>query len=96
MNDLEVKIQAVEVTDDRLTFDLVDGRSISVPLTFYPSLLLATPEERRTFEIEGHNVHWPLLDVDLGSICLLSGAKEPSASVRRAYDRQAARQAAVA
>jgi hypothetical protein len=43
------EIQDVQITDDALTFDLPDGRSISVPLAFYPTLNLATREERENF-----------------------------------------------
>ena len=39
-------VTAVHITDERLTFDLEDGRAVSVPLAFYPTLLLATPKER--------------------------------------------------
>ncbi len=42
---------AVKITDEHLTFDLEDGRKVSVPLSFYPPLQLATPRERKTFEI---------------------------------------------
>ena len=39
-------VVAVRITDERLAFDLEDGRSVSVPLAFYPTLLLATPKSR--------------------------------------------------
>jgi biotin synthase len=76
MNDLDVEIAAVHLTDDRLTVDLADGRSVGVPLAFYPTLALATKAERETFEIAGSSVYWPLLDCDIGSAGLLLGAKE--------------------
>jgi hypothetical protein len=69
-------ISAVHFTKDRLTFDLEDGRSVSVPLAFYPTLLLASPAERNNFEICHSSVHWPKLDCDLSSDCLLRGARE--------------------
>ena len=69
-------VTAVYITDDRLTFDLEDGRSISVPLAFYPTLMSATPAERANFEIGHSSVYWPKLDCDLSSECLLRGAKE--------------------
>ena len=69
-------VVAVHCTDDRLTFDLEDGRSVSVPLAFYPSLLLAKPADRAVFEICHSSVRWPKLDVDLSSDCLLRGARE--------------------
>ncbi len=76
MNVCEVDIKGVRFADDRLVFDLADGRIISVPLTYYPTLMNATEEERHDFEIVGHMVHWKALDADLSSDCLLQGAKE--------------------
>jgi hypothetical protein len=69
-------VTAVHLTEDRLTFDLEDGRSVGVPLAFYPTLLLASPQERAEFEICHSSVCWPKLDVDLSSDCLLRGARE--------------------
>ena len=76
MNACEVDIRSVRFTDDSLAFDLVDGRVISAPLAYYPTLLNATTEQRNDFEIIGHMVHWIQLDADLSSDCLLQGAKE--------------------
>ena len=81
------EIQEVKITKDVLTFDLVDGRSISVPLAFYPTLMLATPEERENFERTGSSVHWPALDCDINSEALLRGAKEAPIYARRAFER---------
>jgi len=78
------EIQEVKITDDALTFDLLDGRSISVPLTFYPTLMLASPEERKNFEKVGSSVHWPELDCDINSEALLRGAKEAAIYARKA------------
>jgi hypothetical protein len=69
-------VTAVHISDQRLAFDLEVGRSISVPLSFYPTLMLATPEERAEYEISHSSVYWPRLDCDLNSECLLRGAKE--------------------
>ena len=69
-------VTAVHVTDQRLAFDLEDGRSISVPLSFYPTLLLGTPAERAEYEICHSSVYWPRLDCDISSENLLRGAKE--------------------
>jgi len=79
-------VTAVHLTDDRLTFDLEDGRTVSVPLAFYPTLLLATQRERAKFEICHSSVYWPELDCDVSSECLLRGAKEA-----RKYAERAAR-----
>ncbi|HEV2827761.1 MAG TPA: DUF2442 domain-containing protein [Pyrinomonadaceae bacterium] len=71
----DVKAQNVVVTDDSLTVDLSDGRSISVPLAWYPRLLQGTPEERRNWRLIGNNegVHWPDLDEDISVENLLLG-----------------------
>ena len=68
---------AVEVTDDALVVDLVDGRTIAVPLSWYPRLAHATAEERRTFEIlgRGEGIHWPALDEDVSVTGLLAGRR---------------------
>jgi hypothetical protein len=69
-------VLAVRITSQRLTFELEDGRSVGVPLAFYPTLLLATPKERAAYEICHSSVHWPKLDCDISSACLLHGARE--------------------
>ncbi len=55
------------ITEDSLSIDLTDGRTIIVPLMWYPRLWYGTPEERNHFEIIGNNtlIHWPDLDEDL-------------------------------
>jgi hypothetical protein len=65
--------------DDKLTVDLKDGRTISVPLTWYPRLLRATPEQRDRWQIAGggFGIHWPDLDEDLSTEGLLRGAPAP-------------------
>ena len=72
----EANIQSARFTKDSLTFDLVDGRTITAPLAYYPTLMNASSEQRSDFEIVGHMVHWIGLDSDLSSDCLLKGAKE--------------------
>ncbi len=71
----------VRITDDVLTVDLLDGRTISVPLAWYPRLLHATPEQRSNWRIAGggFGIHWPDLDEDLSTQGLLRGAPAPRA-----------------
>ena len=76
-------VTAVHLTKDRLAFDLEDGRMVSVPLAFYPTLMLATPTERARFEICHSSVYWPKLDCDISSDCLLRGAREARKYSRR-------------
>jgi hypothetical protein len=76
----------VEVTDDRLTFELNDGRTISAPLAWYPRLLHGTPKERSHWEIgSGVGVHWPDLDEDISVENLLRGS--PSGESERSFRR---------
>jgi len=76
------RVTDVHCTEDKLTVDLADGRSISVPLTWYPLLLHATPRERYNWNIagDGFGIHWPELDVDLSVEGLLRGAPSPRAT----------------
>ena len=80
-------ISEVLVTDELLGFHLEDGRFISVPLGFYPTLALATPGERSRFEISGSSVYWPDLDADVGVEGLLAGAREHPVYARKAVER---------
>jgi len=80
------------VTDDTLTVDLEDGRTISVPVVWYPRLAYGTPAERANFQIvgAGYGVHWPDLDEDIGVEGLLLGKKstESPASFERWLQRR--------
>ncbi len=81
------RITNVNVTDDTLTVDLEDGRTISVPIGWYPRLANGTSEERAHWEISGagYGIHWRDLDEDLGVEGLLLGKKssESLASLER-------------
>ncbi len=74
------RVEAVHFTRDSLVVDLMDGRSISVPLSWYPRLLKATPRQRASWEIcgGGYGIHWPAIDEDLNTEGLLRGARAPS------------------
>ena len=58
------RVTDVACTEDKLIVDLADGRSISVPLAWYPRLLHATPQERDNWDIAGagFGIHWPDID----------------------------------
>ena len=68
---------AIAITEDTLTTDLMDGRTISVPLDWYPRLVHATPEERNNWKIHagGQHLHWPDLDEDISVEGLLAGRR---------------------
>ena len=67
--------QKVVIRNDSLTVDLSDGRSISVPLVWYPRLLHGTPDERKNWRLIGNaeGIHWPDLDEDISVENLLRG-----------------------
>jgi hypothetical protein len=75
----EARAQQVVVTADSLVVDLMDGRSISAPLVWYPRLLNGTRAERNNWRLigEGEGIHWPDLDEDLSVGSLIVG--RPSA-----------------
>lgn len=67
----------VEVSDDALTVELSDARTISVPLAWYPRLLHARPEEWRNWRLigRGEGIHWDDLDEDVSVEGLLAGRR---------------------
>lgn len=66
---------AARVTNDELIVDLKDGRTISVPLAWFPRLLHGTANERQNWELlgDGEGIHWPDLDEDISVEGLLAG-----------------------
>jgi hypothetical protein len=77
----------VSVTEDSLVVDLADGRTLSVPLAWYPRLLHGAPEERSNWRLigRGEGIHWPDLDEDLSVEGLLAG--RPSGESQRSFAR---------
>jgi hypothetical protein len=71
----DARVKTVSVTDDLITFHLVDGRIISVPLVWSWRLTDATPAQRNNYEIigDGQGVHWPDLDEDLSVEGMFNG-----------------------
>ena len=82
-----VRIVNVTVTEDTLSVDLEDGRTVSVPIGWYPRLAHGTSAERANLQISGagYGIHWPDLDEDIGVDGLLLGKKstESPASFER-------------
>ena len=83
----EARAQRVSLSDDTLVVDLIDGRSISVPLAWYPRLAHGKQAERMHWRLigEGEGIHWPDLDEDISVEGLLAGRQsgETQASLRR-------------
>ena len=67
----------VTVTEDKLTVDLADGRSLVVPLAWYPRLVQGTPAERHHWQLlgDGYAIEWPDLDEHIGVEGLLAGRR---------------------
>jgi hypothetical protein len=82
-----VQAQGVTVTDDTLAVDLTDGRTVSVPLAWYPRLAHASPTERSKWRLvgAGEGIHWPDLDEDISVEGLLAG--RPSGESQRSLER---------
>jgi|GEM_PF-756431 len=84
-------VRAVKFDGDVMVWEMADGRMATAPLTHWPTLWLATAEERETFQITRYSVHWPLLDTDIGSDHILQGCREHRNFARKAWDRWMAR-----
>ena len=82
-----VSAQNVQLTDDALIVDLSDGRTVSVPLAWFPRLLHGTPEERNTWRLigDGEGIHWPALDEDISVENLLLG--KPSGESQKSFKK---------
>jgi hypothetical protein len=73
----EAIAQSVTVSDDALVADLADGRTIAVPLAWFPRLAHGTPTERAKWRLiaGGEGIHWPDLDEDISVESLLAGRR---------------------
>ena len=73
------RVKDVHLSEDDLSVSLMDGRTITVPLVWYPKLLAATPEQRNNWQIcgGGYGIHWPEIDEDLSTEGLLRGVPAP-------------------
>jgi hypothetical protein len=71
------RVTGVFVTDDTLSVDLEDGRTVSVPIGWYPRLAYGTADERANVQIAGagFGLHWPDLDEDIGIEGILLGKR---------------------
>ncbi len=92
MNTLAAEIQTVKainvvISEDTLTVELADGRSLSVPIAWYPRLLHSSQQEREKWELigAGEGIHWPDLDEDISVEGLILG--RPSGESQRSLQR---------
>jgi hypothetical protein len=88
-----VRATSVELTEDTLTVDLDDGRTVSVPLAWYPRLSKGTPDERINWRLigNGEGINWPDLDEDISVRNIVFGRKsdESADSLRKWEARRA-------
>ncbi len=91
MNTLMLEIEPIAldvmVTDEKLTIDLTDGRTLVIPLAWYPRLAHGTPQERQNWQLlgDGYAIEWPDLDEHIGLGGLLAGRRssESEKSLKR-------------
>jgi len=78
------RVANVQLTDDELRVTLMDGRTICVPLAWYPRLFHASKKQRKNWQISagGYGIHWPDVDEDLSTEGLLRGAPAPRQPVK--------------
>lgn len=88
----QVRTVNVDVTDDTLSVDLLDGRTISVPLAWYPRLVHGTKAERQQWRLigGGEGIHWDNLDEDISVEGLLAGraSGESEKSLKRWLEKR--------
>jgi hypothetical protein len=84
-------VRAVRFDGDLMIWEMVDGRMATAPLTHWPTLWLATREERETLQISRYSVHWPLLDTDIASDHIIQGCREHRNFANKAWSRWMAR-----
>jgi len=90
----DVFAESVQFSEDSMTVRLDDGRSLSVPLAWYPRLLDGTEAERRSYELigQGEGIHWPELDEDISVEGLLAGRRSAESAASLAKWRQKRKQ----
>jgi len=78
---------SVMVSEDTLTVELADGRTIAAPLSWYPRLAHATLQEQRSWRLlgGGRGIHWPAIDEDISVANLLAG--QPSAESQSSFKK---------
>ena len=84
MSSIEIhpRASAVSVDNENLNVQLDDGRTVSVPLSWFPRLLKASTDQRQNFRLigRGEGIHWPEIDEDLSVAGLLAGWRPPAAA----------------
>ncbi len=76
------RVKKIYFTEETISVDLMDGRTIIVPLIWYPRLFNATPDQRAKWELcgGGYGIHWEEIDEDLSTEGMLRGSPAPKPS----------------
>jgi Protein of unknown function (DUF2442) len=79
------RVKHVYFTEETISVNLMDGRTITVPLVWYPRLLNATPDQRAEWQVcgGGYGIHWEAIDEDLSTEGMLRGAPAPRVATSR-------------
>ncbi len=74
--ELHPQAQSIQCSDTTIIIDLVDGRTVSAPLVWFPRLSQASKSQRENWQLlgDGEGIHWPDIDEDLSVAGLLMGA----------------------
>lgn len=85
---MNISARALRFDDSTMWVDLTDGRTLGVPLAWFPRLLAASPAQRECFEISGGGTgfHWPGIDEDISLSGLLAGRGDQTRPVTRAAE----------
>jgi hypothetical protein len=70
--------KSVKFDDNSMWVQMSDGRSLGVPLAWFPKLLQASPQQRQMYELSVHGIHWDTLDEDISVAGLLAGHGDTS------------------
>ena len=93
--DRDVFAKSVEFTEDAMIVSLDDGRSVSVPLAWFPRLSSGTPSERENYELigQGEGIHWPSLNEDISVESVIAGRRsaESAESLQRWLSQRASK-----
>jgi hypothetical protein len=81
---MTISATRVRFDEDAMWVELTDGRTLGVPLAWFPRLLHATPAEREQVEISRVGLHWEALDEDISIAGLLAGRGDVTKSTERA------------
>jgi len=79
---MNTSAKSVWFDDNSMWVELVDGRTLGIPLVWFPRLLHATPEQRQKYELTVSGIHWDELDEDISVAGLLAGRGDATRSTK--------------